>query len=52
MTIVILVAGSGRRFRDKKPKSLSMVKDRSLLQRTLEQIRTVKDNSNKSSYWI
>ena len=41
MTIVILVAGSGRRFRDKKPKSLSMVKDRSLLQRTLEQIRTV-----------
>ena len=39
MTIVILVAGSGRRFRDTKPKSLSMVKDKSLLQRTLEQIR-------------
>jgi CTP:phosphocholine cytidylyltransferase-like protein len=41
MAVVILVAGSGKRFRDKKPKCLSMVKEKTLLERTIEMIRLV-----------
>ena len=41
MTVVILVAGSGKRFRDKKPKCLSMVNEKTLLERTIEMIRLV-----------
>ena len=39
MTVVILVAGSGRRFMDTKPKSLCMVNEKTLLERTIGMVR-------------
>ncbi len=44
MTVVILVAGSGRRFRDENPKCLSTVKGGTLLERTIGLIREIDDS--------
>ena len=44
MTVVILVAGSGRRFRDENPTCLSTVKGGTLLERTIGLIREIDDS--------
>ena len=51
MTVVILVAGSGRRFMDTKPKSLCMVNEKTLLERTIGMVRNEAKNIKLGITW-